>query len=503
MGSKTRRVFSLVLGLGGLVLGACGGDDSGAVRSGSDASIEGDDSSMARDSGSAGDGSSSDGGNVDGGKVTNLFPPKPECSGDTVATAMGTNPQVISALQIGAMADGLDLDHDGKPDNAMSALASVTTTPISDALNATSLLRPIEFFNVHTGGPTACVKLAVYAGIYGTDDDADGSRTSVPGGDCNDHDPAIHPGATEIVGNGKDDDCDGLADESPTNVPSSDTSDADADGVTIAAGDCDDTDPTVHAGAAEVCADGKDNDCDGVADRSVDGTGHVSACSAFSGTADIRIDPQSLDGTGKPKLSFKDGAFVIGMDGKLAFGAGPDPFVVHMPFAAGAGVDFPITGAKLNAAVTAQGADFVLANGHLGGVLDANKMDSVTGATVPQIGLTTALSLLDAAFAGTLGSTLSLPRAGPKVTAKYPGCLTPDIDVDGDGLEAFCDSKAHAAGDMKTVDVCIDGDGTEIADMGSTPCTSARDASGNLRFVDGISIELNFTTVQIHSVETQ
>jgi hypothetical protein len=341
MGSKTRRVFSLVLGLGGLVLGACGGDDSGAVRSGSDASIEGDDSSMASDSGSAGDGSSSDGGNVDGGKVTNLFPPKPECSGDTVATAMGTNPQVISALQIGAMADGLDLDHDGKPDNAMSALASVTTTPISDALNATSLLRPIEFFNVHTGGPTACVKLAVYAGIYGTDDDADGSRTSVPGGDCNDHDPAIHPGATEIVGNGKDDDCDGLADESPTNVPSSDTSDADADGVTIAAGDCDDTDPTVHAGAAEVCADGKDNDCDGVADRSVDGTGHVSACSAFSGTADIRIDPQSLDGTGKPKLSFKDGAFVIGMDGKLAFGAGPDPFVVHMPFAAGAGVDFP------------------------------------------------------------------------------------------------------------------------------------------------------------------
>ena len=57
--------------------------------------------------------------------------------------------------------------------------------------------------------------------------------------------------------NGLDDDCNGVVD---------DAGDEDLDGFTACGGDCDDTDPATHPGAAELC-DGIDNDCNGVIDE--------------------------------------------------------------------------------------------------------------------------------------------------------------------------------------------------------------------------------------------
>ncbi len=99
--------------------------------------------------------------------------------------------------------------------------------------------------------------------------DQDGDGVTVQDGDCNDHDPAIYPGATETV-NGKDDNCNGVADEGTSGA--GDTSDADGDGVTVADGDCDDTNPAVFPGYAGTAAapellDGLDNDCNGKADE--------------------------------------------------------------------------------------------------------------------------------------------------------------------------------------------------------------------------------------------
>ena len=100
------------------------------------------------------------------------------------------------------------------------------------------------------------------------------------GGDCDDVNPDIRPGAAELC-NGIDDNCDDLTDGPDALGQTTWFADADADlfgdstitttaceqpkGFSQIPGDCDDEDATIFPGAAELC-DGLDRDCDGTPD---------------------------------------------------------------------------------------------------------------------------------------------------------------------------------------------------------------------------------------------
>ena len=426
-----------------------------------------------------------------------LFPPKPECMGEAITPYMGSNKQVISELEIGTAMDGFDLDNDGKPDNKLAAVASLAGSAIADSLKAYDIVIPIEMFDLTGAAADACVKFAIYLGDYVVDKDADGDDPYVEDGDCNDNDPAIHPGAAEVAANGKDDDCDGLADEDEQNMPSMSDVNMDNDGFTIGMGDCDDSNNMVHPMLAEICGDGLDNDCDGVADRTQDAAGNPTACSPYSSTADIPLDPLSFKpGTMEPVITFTSGE-IVSEGGKLVLHAGPSLFSVAIPVTDDITLDLRISGASIEGDVVMEGNAAVVKNARLGGVIDAKTADTIRGLSVDEIGLTPENSLLDAVFANLLGPLLALPKSAKSITDKYNGCRTPDIDVDGDGLESFCDTDPDD--DIKVVDVCIDGDGTEVKDVGGMQCSEAL-KNGKSRFVDGISVALKFATVPIKSI---
>jgi hypothetical protein len=88
--------------------------------------------------------------------------------------------------------------------------------------------------------------------------------------DCDDGNALVNPGMPETPYNGLDDDCNGGTPDD----------DLDGDGFPIA-DDCDDTSASTYPGALDVCGDGIDNSCDGTVDENC-----IAECPCF-GPADL------------------------------------------------------------------------------------------------------------------------------------------------------------------------------------------------------------------------
>jgi hypothetical protein len=409
------------------------------------------------------------------------FKAKPECEGDAIVPFEGTPAMVISSLTIGTKEDGFDLDDNGTPDNKLSGVGPLAGPAMEDALAQRDIVLPMEFFDFPQGAPDECVKFAMYRGLIVFDGDGDErSRADDKRADCDDTDPTRSTDAAEVADDSVDNDCDGLADESVDDVPSTRAQDEDGDGVTIAGGDCDDR-PDLGAAAspqlAEICDDGIDNDCDGAAD--------LEGCNPFDLTPEsIMVDALSFEDNGEPIIAFDSGRTIMeGSD--LLLQAGPSVFSLVIPITDDIPLTLSMTGVRIQGTVVPVGEGLGIVGGRLGGVMDSYTLDQVRGLEVMEINLRPEDSMLDAMYANTLGVLLGFQR-------NEMGCMMPDIDIDGDGLEAFCDTTPDD--EVNAIDLCIDGDGTEIRDEGGVQCTTAM-VDGELRFADGVSMVMNFETV--------
>ncbi len=149
---------------------------------------------------------------------------------------------------------------------------------------------------IGTNDPDTPEITVAVSGSVITDADEDGfASTSAGGDDCDDEDPAINPDADDEWYDGEDSNCDGANDY-----------DQDGDGFEASGynddpedegGDCQDANPDMYPGAEDIWYDGEDTNCDGADDYDQDGDEYGSAEYGAGSDCDDTNPEVNRDGT--------------------------------------------------------------------------------------------------------------------------------------------------------------------------------------------------------------
>ena len=173
--------------------------------------------------------------------------------------------QVVVRTPAGAETRSTPIDFDGKQSAVIGVVQGAfpsTVTLYAVGYSDTACMtvaapveRADETSGAFTKGKVVDVALTLTVRPMAKDDDNDGYISAMTGGDdCNDMDPAVHPGAVEICNNHQDDDCANGADCAD---PTCDLKECGP----VTGAEC-----VSHACAEAVCDDGIDNNDDGLLD---------------------------------------------------------------------------------------------------------------------------------------------------------------------------------------------------------------------------------------------
>jgi hypothetical protein len=308
------------------------------------------------------------------------------------------------------------------------------------------------------------------------DADNDGFDTTT---DCDDTDPAVNPGATEVPYDGIDNDCAG-----------GDETDVDGDGSDFPA-DCDDANAAVFPGATEILGDGIDQDCDGSDATSVGLSALVAGDLVIT---EVMQNPNAVtDALGEWFEVTNVSGVEVDLQGLELDSTGDVGSVVGVSLvvADGASVVFALNGnTGTNGGVV---ADHVYSAIVLGNATDgltvgfgAVTFDTVTwddGATFPDpTGATMSLDSAGDAATNDLGASwcagVSAYGAGDLGTpgAVNPACVAGPPDADNDGFDTTtdCDDTDPAVNPGATEvpydgidNDCAGGDETDVDNDGS------------------------------------